>query len=565
MAAPSYADTALADLFVDAEQIKLADPTRYQQLLRKIAGYPLSQNQQQHLMYLEGFGAQYLGQHEVAAEKYQAALLLGDSVDVRYKTTIALSNLMTVKRNMAAAFSYMFEAMEMVPKLTQKSLQDMVQIQALTSYSTAELFTEALAMSEQLIRQNVEGRHRCIAHYYRNHSLQKLQPKQVDIVQVRQNIAFCESINEPLLTNFARTVEIQYLLNRQEYDKAVALTEQHLPSVEQSRFLHFLSRYYVLLARAYTGSEQVVKALAVLDKLFAVTEQLDSGGPMVDGYKLRSELAEQQGHLAEALYFHKQYVAAEQIYQDRLSAQQIAFHLAKGEIQAKNQQIDLLEKDNELLLLQQELASTETQRTQLIILLLAFGLLSTGYFAYKTLRSKQRYRVLAENDNLTGISNRYHFTEQVCGLLESSKKQVQIDSFLIFDLDLFKLVNDQFGHLAGDWVLQKVVEHCRPFVRNLDVFGRIGGEEFALFLPSCTAEKAALLAEILRDAIAQIDYASSGFPIQMTASFGVTSTDRSGYELRHLFRDADHALYMSKNAGRNQVSLFNPKKLRLAH
>ena len=71
----------------------------------------------------------------------------------------------------------------------------------------------------------------------------------------------------------------------------------------------------------------------------------------------------------------------------------------------------------------------------------------------------------------------------------------------MFDLDHFKQINDQHGHAAGDWALRQTVDTCRNFMRNNDVFGRIGGEEFAVVLPGCHADKAALLAEICRDHI----------------------------------------------------------------
>jgi diguanylate cyclase (GGDEF)-like protein len=93
-------------------------------------------------------------------------------------------------------------------------------------------------------------------------------------------------------------------------------------------------------------------------------------------------------------------------------------------------------------------------------------------------------------------------------------------------------------------------------MRNNDVFGRIGGEEFAVVLPGCHTDKAVLLAEICRDAIASIDTSESGTSFPLTASFGVSSSDHSGFLLKQLLADADHAMYQSKQGGRDQVSEF---------
>lgn len=550
------AESDLTKLFSQAEQLKLSDPTKFSVILTEITGQKLSIHQSQHLLYLEGFHAQFVGNHELAFKKYQEVLNINGSIDIRYKTIIALSNLMTVKRNTSAAFNYMFQAMSLLPQITDPQLRPLVQLQALVAYRGLEFFDEVQAISLQLIAENVSGRPLCVAWFYYDLSIQNLQPSTLNLDQVNEHIQYCERIGEPLLSLFGYTIVAQHYLENENYNAANEMIKKHLASVENFNFTHLLGRYYVLHATALIGLNKPAEAIEVLEKLFRVSEQLESSAPIADGYRIRSELAERQNNFKEALEYHKKYLKNELLYKNSLSAQQTAFHLAKGELHAKNQQIDLLEKDNELLGLQQELTKSTSQRNQLFIFVLIVCLLVTVFFAVRTLRSKTMYRLLAENDNLTGISNRYHFTDKVRKTLEQSSKTAQIDSFLIFDLDLFKQINDLHGHLTGDWVLQAVVEHSRQFVRNLDVFGRIGGEEFAIYLPACTAEKAALLAEILRDAIAQIDCSGSGHPIRITASFGVTSTDRSGYQLKHLFRDADQALYYSKEHGRNQVTLF---------
>jgi diguanylate cyclase (GGDEF)-like protein len=94
-------------------------------------------------------------------------------------------------------------------------------------------------------------------------------------------------------------------------------------------------------------------------------------------------------------------------------------------------------------------------------------------------------------------------------------------------------------------------------MRNNDVFGRIGGEEFAVLLPGCQTDKAALLAEICRDAIASIDSRDSGFAFVLTASFGVSGSGTSGYVLKQLLSDADNAMYQAKATGRNTVMAFS--------
>ena len=133
-------------------------------------------------------------------------------------------------------------------------------------------------------------------------------------------------------------------------------------------------------------------------------------------------------------------------------------------------------------------------------------------------------------------------------------------SLVLFDMDFFKKINDTYGHPAGDWVLKTVCATVKEQLPKTALFGRLGGEEFALCLPSVQrADEARALAERCRAAIAAIDTAPSGFDFALTASFGVATrnaqqTDSFEETLVH----ADKALYLSKNEGRNRVTAYQP-------
>ncbi|MEO3879775.1 GGDEF domain-containing protein [Rheinheimera fenheensis] len=244
-------------------------------------------------------------------------------------------------------------------------------------------------------------------------------------------------------------------------------------------------------------------------------------------------------------------------YSDNKISQQLAYHQAKGETAIKNQRIALLDKDNEVLALQRDLYEQEARQNRLLVLILAAVLLLASALAYRGMTGRQRFKKIAEYDQLTGISNRYHFNKQARLALQYCEQNAKPVAVILFDLDHFKQINDLYGHAAGDWALQAVVKTCRNFMRNNDVFGRIGGEEFAVLLPGCQIDKATLLAEICRDAIASIDSRDSGFDFPLTASFGVSGSNTSGYVLKQLLSDADNAMYQAKAAGRNRVMAFS--------
>jgi len=129
-------------------------------------------------------------------------------------------------------------------------------------------------------------------------------------------------------------------------------------------------------------------------------------------------------------------------------------------------------------------------------------------------------------------------------------------SLLMFDLDYFKSINDNYGHVTGDWVLKRVAAVCGELCRGIDHLGRIGGEEFAILLHGCDLKAATRVAEDCRVRLSRIDPLPSGYTFPISASFGVSASSTSGYDLDKLLSHADQMLYRAKREGRNRVRAF---------
>ncbi len=162
-------------------------------------------------------------------------------------------------------------------------------------------------------------------------------------------------------------------------------------------------------------------------------------------------------------------------------------------------------------------------------------------------REKDKYKELSTIDGLTKVLNR-HGIEQFIASLESANLPTSV---IVIDLDHFKKINDHRGHYAGDRVLQNVGEILRSHTRSTDGLGRWGGEEFILVCPGATLSKAADLAEKLRQRIMKTNFIPED-PLAVTASFGV-ATSPAGGNFEETFQQADQALYLAKNRGRNCV------------
>ena len=161
---------------------------------------------------------------------------------------------------------------------------------------------------------------------------------------------------------------------------------------------------------------------------------------------------------------------------------------------------------------------------------------------------------LASRDGLTGVYNRRHFVSIGSAILEESRHQRFPLSIMIFDLDHFKQINDQYGHKAGDEVLKMVARVCQHALRPEDILGRYGGEEFVILLPKTALEEAQVIAQQLLTNIGLAEMVEEGKKITVTASLGIMGVDTVTEEtLDDFLIYADRALYQAKSEGRNCI------------
>jgi diguanylate cyclase (GGDEF)-like protein len=175
-------------------------------------------------------------------------------------------------------------------------------------------------------------------------------------------------------------------------------------------------------------------------------------------------------------------------------------------------------------------------------------------------RAERRYRLAAEIDSLTEAATRRHFVAETRAALAAKPAHAVL---AVLDLDHFKTINDTYGHMAGDRVLQSFGAHVAAAIRPPMRFGRLGGEEFALFIADTTEDDAVHFLDSVRAGVEALKIPFNGHVLNVTASIGVATTTEAGFDFDHLMAAADNALYACKNAGRNRVLLFTPA-MRLA-
>lgn len=174
-------------------------------------------------------------------------------------------------------------------------------------------------------------------------------------------------------------------------------------------------------------------------------------------------------------------------------------------------------------------------------------------------KANQKLEKLSMTDRLTGLLNRGTWENLVDAEFERFKRYGAPACLVMFDIDHFKKVNDTYGHLAGDEVIKHTAEVTKSSIRQSDVSGRYGGEEFGIILPQTDAEGARTICERIRETIEKSTVPTSAAPIQYTVSIGIAPLTADAENYMRWLQQADQALYAGKEGGRNRVMVFGEK------
>ena len=188
----------------------------------------------------------------------------------------------------------------------------------------------------------------------------------------------------------------------------------------------------------------------------------------------------------------------------------------------------------------------------------ALALIMITRYIVSTLRAREAQVLeLSRRDALTGVWNRGYLNELIAREVAIAERSGQPLAMVVADLDLFKRINDEYGHTVGDRALIHAARSLAASIREVDHLGRYGGEEFVVLLPNCDEGNARIAAERCRKALSAEPVKTEQAELTLNGSFGVASVRGNKINSDELFRRADQALYEAKEAGRNQVMVAN--------
>lgn len=475
------------------------------------------------------------------------------SAELELKVSSLKTNIYVLSYRYSDAFLQAEQVLVSLPTIREPSLYTQVAGPLILLYNNVERFELVNQLIDQGLRITSDNALRCRLIAPKLQGAYKTKNFQQYSLDFDSTHSLCELANEVIFSLLIIRNHMFYLLEQQQAAAALAFYQQYYSQVEQINYPILTAGFNAAAAEALLQQGE----FAAASELAQRAEQSlpgDRNDPAVlSTYRVLTLLAQAERNFDNLLRYSEKRRDTELAIAREKASQQLAYQLASGEARLKEQRIQLLDKDNELLTLERNLYQQQAENRYLLLLLIGSLSLILGLLTYRGLTRSKRYRKMAEFDQLTGISNRYHFTEQAQREIAHCIRAQRPVALILFDLDHFKQINDRFGHAAGDWTLQQVVLSCRNFIRHSDIFGRIGGEEFVILLTDCTAEQAVMLADICRTALADIDTSGYQPKFKVTASFGISDSQQAGYDLSALLAAADAAMYQAKQQGRNQV------------
>jgi diguanylate cyclase (GGDEF)-like protein len=531
---------------VSLEKLKLLQPS-------------LTPVQNERYLLYQASSLGFRGKHEERVALIQAFLPQVTTPVQRAKFLYELIDATTALGRYEAALKAMNESILLLPRLEITDEKVAALQGAVTLLNALQAYDEALVFAQRIytLRDDKAGSYAaCIGlankveiNFLRGNSqlVQSLAP---------QAMLACDANKNPIITLIVRTLTAIDVIDSGKYAAglrtSLPLLNQYVVLSESSDYLCQLND---ALARAYlkTGNLELAETYGL-----RAYHRAQAGQALTLQEKTSETMAaikRAQGQLASAIgYYDINLALRKKVLDDQLQ-KNLAYQHVKFDIQDKANQLALLEEKNKSLGIEKKL---QQGRNQNLILLLTLGLVLMsvlGAWLVKTLQQKDIFRLSAQVDGLTQVSNRAHFVACARQFFKDANRRV---SLLLLDMDHFKQINDSYGHATGDWVLKTVCDTVKTQLRKTDIVGRLGGEEFAICLPQFTEEEVSALAQRCRLAIAAIDTAPCGFSFQITASLGIAT--RGGNELvtfEETLAAADKALYLSKNEGRNRVTVFH--------
>ncbi|MFB2732264.1 diguanylate cyclase [Shewanella mangrovisoli] len=529
---------------------------------KKLAEYEkefskLTSVQQGRLRIDRAIGYFFTGEYAKALDDLHQAETLITSSELlasvySYKATVYIG-----MRDYDKALSAVAKALALVVNIDDITIKRHSYLRIANIYSEMDAYSDMGLYANKVLQLAQETDVRDICHAKLLRAIYLLGVKSPDTFDAFEDSRqYCDAKQFPLLATMSMKGKGMVLQERGDYLGARAILLLALKGYEAFQFQLEISHVHALLAENYFATGELVQAKSHAVKVLTFPDDNSYIEHKHIAYKVFAELMAADKQFEQAYEYSRKEQHYNQLIFDQSKMKTLAYQAAKFNADEQAREINLLNKERELYIAQQTVKEREYTNMLMFITILVGGLFFLAILLVVGNLQKRRFMRMARMDALTGVLNRGAGQDLGENLFVQAAARGGDYCVILFDLDHFKRINDSYGHGTGDWALKKVVEVLKPHVRNGDVFARIGGEEFALFLPYANEEKGMEVAEQCRRRLEAIDTHLSGHKFTITASFGVSGMTKEDLSLDPLLHRADMALYAAKSNGRNSVFCY---------
>lgn len=473
--------------------------------------------------------------------------------DLELRALNLATNLFVINDRYEAGFAYFRDALALAPNVENARMRA-------DTYNVAADFHERIGESATAVEfANLAMQQADATEIPRQHCIAFERRARAFLAQGRVDTAFkdfaravelCEAIPELMFLGTSRLGLGRISQSRGDGAAAEASYRAAIDALSQIAMADMLLDAKVALGSLLAERGQFDTAQAMAGEIRVLLESTVNDAIKADALQLLSILAERRGDMQRAYEHFRSALEHRMEFAENQRHMRLTLLMSDFDDRARQQQLELLRAQN---------AAFEHDREQqrqgdLAMLYAGSGAAVAGVLllalVWQTARERKRFRQLSRHDGLTGLLNHTRFFELAQQSFQRARQTAVPFTLIIADVDLFKLVNDQYGHLVGDGILRRIGARFGEAFGPDAIIGRLGGEEFGVALFDCGIDEAVARIEHLR-AILNERRAGDESP-GVTMSFGVAELAREK-SLNTLYAHADQALFDAKDAGRNRV------------
>lgn len=463
------------------------------------------------------------------------------------------ANLAMIARRFEEAFDYLNRSLRLEPQVEHPDLASDVHSDAADIMRSIGKFDAAIEHGHQAVevakeRRNVRGE--CVAGMRLAAAYKAKGEYEAAMHHNRVALERCREADDPVYTGIVEFGLGDTLRMMGRLDEALPLLESALESHRANEYATGIAEARLALAHLHLERGDLERAEALLPDLVDHFTQSERWDDLAETHAALGALAEQLGEHREALRHLRAQKAAREQFLDMDRARQLAYLEVEFQTQITEQELALMKEQARVRDLEEESRKHQRRLMYMGYLVAAFLVVILVLLLIHATRDRRRYRQLSYLDGLTGLNNHTRFFEIADSAFESSRALHRPFTLVLADIDLFKHVNDEHGHLTGDEVLRRVAARLRETFGNKGIVGRVGGEEFAVALPGYRVADVSKPLDELRERLRL--FRGEDEDIRVSMSFGVAqASDESS--LTALRRRADEALYEAKRGGRDRA------------